>query len=60
MSDKQSATKSLENIHANLVESIKLSNVMKNSFYPQMKKAILALLYSSLIGTQAIQLNTFT
>jgi len=41
MSDKQSATKSLEDIHANLVESIKVSNIMKNSFYPQMKKASL-------------------
>jgi len=41
MSDKQSATKSLEDIHANLAESIKTSNVMKNSFYPEMQKAIL-------------------
>ena len=37
--DKQSATKSIENTHASLVESIKSSDIMKNRFLPMMTQA---------------------
>ena len=39
MTDKNTATQSLEKLHANLVESIKSSSVMKDKFYPMMVKA---------------------
>ena len=39
LADKQSATKTIEELHANIVDSIKKSKVMRENFIPQFDKA---------------------